>query len=61
MVPHDLRYTMATILLESNVHLKKVQERLGHSTMAMTMDTYSHALPSMHQDVASKLDDLFEK
>ena len=56
---HDLRHTMATILLESDVHPKKVQERLGHSTIAITMDTYSHVLPSMHQDVARKLDDLF--
>jgi len=52
---------MATMLLESDVLPKKVQERLGHSTIAITMDTYSHVLPSMHQDVARKLDDLFEK
>ncbi len=58
---NDLRHTMATILLESDVHPKKVQERLGHSIIAKTMDTYSHVLPSMHQDVARKLDDLFEK
>ena len=38
---HDLRHTMATILLESDVHPKKVQERLGHSSIAITMDTYS--------------------
>ena len=56
---HDLRHTMATILLESDVHPKKVQERLGHSTIAVTMDTYSHVLPSMHQDVARKLGDMF--
>ena len=58
---HDLRHTMATLLLESDVHPKKVQERLGHSSIAITIDTYSHVLPSMHQDVARKLDDLFEK
>jgi len=56
---HDLRHTMATVLLESDVHPKKVQERLGHTTIAITMDTYSHVLPSMHQDVARKLDDVF--
>jgi integrase len=55
---HDLRHTMATILLESDVHPKKVQERLGHSSIKITMDTYSHVLPSMHQDVARKLDDI---
>ena len=58
---HDLRHTMATILLESDVHPKKVQERLGHSTIAITMDTYPHVLPSMHPDVTRKLDDLFGK
>ena len=44
-----------------DVHPKKVQERLGHSTIAITMDTYSHVLPSMHLDVARKLGDLFEE
>lgn len=58
---HDLRHTMATILLESDVHPKKVQERLGHSSIAITMETYSHVLPSMHEDVAHKLDNLIEK
>ena len=48
-------------LLESDVHPKKVQERLGHSSIAITIDTYSHVFPSMHQDVTRKLDDLFEK
>ena len=58
---HDLRHTMATILLESDVHPKKVQERLGHSSIAITINTYSHVLPSIYQDVARELDDLFEK
>ena len=58
---HDLRHTMATLLLESDVHPKKVQERLGHSSIAITMDTYSHVLPSMHQDVARRLGDLFKE
>jgi len=58
---HDLRHTMAIILLESNVHPKKVQECLGDSTIAITMDIYSHVLSSMHQDVEQKLHDLFEK
>ena len=58
---NDLRHTMATLLLEADVYPKKVQERLGHSKIAITMDTYSHVLPSMHQDVARKLDDLFKE
>jgi len=42
---HDLRHSAATILLMSGVHPKVVQERLGHSTIAMTLDAYSHVLP----------------
>ncbi len=41
------------------IHPKVVQELLGHSQIAMTMDTYSHVLPSMQQDVMEKLQDLY--
>ena len=58
---HDLRHSAATILLVAGVHPKVVQERLGHSTVAMTLDVYSHVLPSMQQEVAGKIDDLFNK
>jgi Phage integrase family len=44
---HDLRHTCATLLLGRHVHPKLVQELLGHATIAMTLDTYSHYLPSM--------------
>jgi integrase len=44
---HDLRHTCATLLLGRGVHPKIVQELLGHATIAMTLDTYSHYLPSM--------------
>jgi integrase len=44
---HDLRHTCATLLLTQGVHPKVVQELLGHSTIAMTLDTYSHVLPSL--------------
>lgn len=54
---HDLRHSAATILLTMGVHPKAVQERLGHSNITMTMNTYSHVLPSVQQDVASKMDD----
>lgn len=57
---HDLRHSAATILLVAGVHPKVVQERLGHSTITMTMDIYSHVLPSMQQEVAEKIDDLFK-
>ena len=57
---HDLRHSAATILLVAGVHPKVVQERLGHSTITMTMDIYSHVLPSMQQEVAEKIDDMFK-
>lgn len=44
---HDLRHTSATLLLSQGVHPKVVQERLGHSQISVTLDTYSHVLPSM--------------
>jgi integrase len=44
---HDLRHTCATLLLSKNVHPKFVQELLGHATIAITLDTYSHVLPGM--------------
>ncbi len=58
---HDLRHSAATILLAMNVHPKVVQEILGHSTIAMTLDVYSHALPSMQEDVTKRWDSEFGK
>ncbi len=55
---HDLRHTSATLLLSAGVHPKVVQERLGHSTISLTLDTYSHAVPSMQRDAARRMDDL---
>lgn len=57
---HDLRHTAATLLLLQGVHPKVVQERLGHSQISITLDTYSHVLPSMGREAAAKLDALFE-
>jgi integrase len=56
---HDLRHSAATILLSMGVHPKVVQEILGHSQIAMTLDIYSHVLPSLQQEAVDKLDDLF--
>ena len=42
---HDLRHTHATVGLESGVEMKSMQERLGHSTITLTLDTYSHVTP----------------
>ena len=52
---HDLRHTSATLALASGVHPKVVQERLGHSTISVTLDTYSHVLPSMQEDAALRI------
>jgi len=56
---HDLRHSAATILLTMGVHPKVVQELLGHSQISMTMDTYSHVLPSMLRDAMDGLDTMF--
>jgi integrase len=49
---HDLRHTHATLALQAGVHPKVVGERLGHTTVAMTLDVYSHAIPALQQDAA---------
>jgi len=56
---HDLRHSTATLLLSKGVHPKVVQEILGHSEISMTMDTYSHVLPTMHKDAMDGLNDIF--
>jgi integrase len=52
---HDLRHTHATLALAAGVHPKVVQERLGHSSVTMTLDLYSHAVPGMQADAASRI------
>ena len=52
---HDLRHTYATTALEAGVHVKIVQEQLGHATVAQTIDTYSFAIPSLHEDAAQRV------
>jgi integrase len=56
---HDLRHTCATLLLGRGVHPKLVQELLGHATITMTLDTYSHYLPSMGDQTAGAMGDAF--
>lgn len=58
---HDLRHSNATALLKQGVHPKVVQERLGHSQISLTLDTYSHVVQSMDQDAAAKLDAMFPR
>ena len=53
---HDLRHTAATLLFLEGVHPKFVQELLGHATIAITLDTYSHVLPSMGDRTAKAME-----
>jgi integrase len=55
---HDLRHTSATLLLLQGVHPKVVSEMLGHSTVSITLDLYSHVLPDMQRDATRALDKL---
>ncbi len=54
---YDLRHTCATLLLARNVHPKYVQELLGHASITLTLDTYSHVLPGMDGGAASAMDE----
>lgn len=58
---HDLRHTSATMLLGLGVHPKVVSERLGHAQVGLTLDLYSHVLPSMQKVAAAKLNSIFRK
>ncbi len=58
---HDLRHTAATLHLSRGENPKVVQELLGHSTIALTMDTYSHVTPALHAAAAKKMQALFAK
>lgn len=55
---HDLRHTHATQLLKAGVDIKMISERLGHSSIRITLDTYAHVMPSMQSDLIKKLDGL---
>lgn len=52
---HDLRHTSATLALEAGIHPKIVSERLGHSTVSLTLDVYSHAIPHLQEEAADQL------
>lgn len=58
---HDLRHTCATILLLRGVHVKVVQELLGHSSIVITLSIYAHVLPSMQRAAMDELDGLFRE
>ena len=55
---HDLRHTHATLALQAGIHPKVVSERLGHATISITLDTYSHAIPAMQEEAAALIAEL---
>lgn len=58
---HDLRHSIATILLSMGTHPKVVQELLGHNRIQETVDTYSQVLPTIHKEAIQKLEDVLWK
>jgi len=55
---HSARHSAASLLLSRGVHPKIVSEMLGHSTVAITLDVYSHVTPAMHREAARVMDEL---
>ena len=58
---HDLRHTHATLLLQQGIHPKIVSERLGHANISVTMDIYSHVIPSMQRKAAKMFDQILDQ
>ena len=58
---HDLRHAHASLLLRQGVHPKIVSDRLGHSGIGITMDTYSHVMPGLQAQAAAQLNGLFKR
>jgi integrase len=58
---HDLRHTAASLMILTGAHPKVVQERLGHSSITVTFDTYGHLFPDLDDTVAVRLDELATK
>jgi len=54
---HDLRHTHATLMLQQGIHPKIVSERLGHSSVGITLDTYSHVLPGLQEAAAKRFEE----
>ncbi len=55
---HDLRHTHATLMLKQGVHPKVVSERLGHASITITLDTYSHVLPGLQEEAAMQFEEV---
>ncbi len=61
LTPHGLRHTHATVLLRALVHPRVVQERLGHSSIQVTLDVYSHAVPALQGDAAARFAEIVDQ
>ena len=57
---HDARHSHASIMFKQDTHPKIVQERLGHSSIQVTLDTYSHIAPGMQEAAADRFGELFD-
>ena len=55
---YDLRHTCATLLLSAGEHPKVVSERLGHASITLTLDVYSHVLPTMQESASQKMESI---
>ena len=58
---HDLRHTHATLMLKEGAHPKVVRERLGHASVVISLDTYSHVLPGLQEEAALKFEEGLRK
>ena len=58
---HDLRHTHATLMLKAGIHPKIVSERLGHASISITLDTYSHVVPGLQKAAAERFDKMLEE
>ena len=56
---HDLRHTCVSLLIQLGAHPKAIQERLGHSSITVTMDVYGHLFPSVAEALTERLDEVF--
>ena len=57
---HDMRHTAASLALAMGIHPKVVSARLGHSSIAITLDTYSHVIPGLQEDAAARLGEIVD-
>jgi integrase len=58
---HDLRHACASLLLAQGVHPRVVMEQLGHSQISLTLNTYSHVLPSLQAEAAQRMEELLAR